>query len=148
MKRTQTLPPPAKVSYDRVEFETHNYYDPQPRTDADAFILRRCLHNNSDSDCIRILRAVVPGLEAGGPTTRLLVIEKILPAWNAYSTRHKTKMLRREDIIMMISAGGKERTLEEFQALAAAADERFQVRLPNLFFSLHPLLSFLPLVLK
>lgn len=36
---------------------------------------------------------------------------------------------------MMISVGGKERTLEEFQALAAAADERFQVRLPKKYFS-------------
>ena len=127
VKRIQNLPPAEKVTYDRVEFEPYDYYELQPRTDADVFIIRRCLHNNSDPDCVHILRAILPGLEAGGPTARVMIIEKLLPAWNAYSTRHKTKRLRREDIVMMVSVGGKERSLEEFKALATAADERLQV---------------------
>ena len=121
------MSPDEKVAFDKVEFEAYNYFDPQPRKDADAFILRRCLHNNPDSECVKILKAVVPGLENGGRGTRLLINEKLMPAWSASSTRHKTKMLRREDIVMMISVGGKERTLEEFDALIKQADERFEV---------------------
>lgn len=113
---------------------------PQPRTDVDAFILRRCLHNNPDSQCIRILKAVVPGLANSGPNTRLLINEKLMPAWNASNVRHKSKMLRREDIVMMISVGGKERSLEDFERLIKAADERFEVCIPFSVHSPYPML--------
>ncbi|KAK3170073.1 hypothetical protein OEA41_009458 [Lepraria neglecta] len=124
LRRINKMPPDEKATFDKVEFEAYNYFDPQPRKDADAFILRRCLHNNPDSECVKILKAVVPGLENGGRGTRLLINERLMPA---SSTQHKTKMLRREDIVMMISVGGKERTLEEFDALIKQADERFEV---------------------
>jgi hypothetical protein len=80
------------------------------------------------------LKAVVPGVEASGPYARLLIIEKLLPAWNAYSTRRKTKWLRREDIVIMISVGGKEGSLEEFGELLKRADERFEVCIFPFFF--------------
>ena len=121
------MPPDEKTAFDRVEFQAHNYFDPQPRKDADAFVLRRCLHNNPDSECVKILRAVVPGLVDGGSKARLLINEKLMPAWSQTSIRQKTKMLRREDIVMMISVGGKERTLEEFGRLVKEADKRYEV---------------------
>ena len=124
------LPPKEAAAYSRVEFEAYDHFTPQPRTDADAFILRRYLHNISDSDCIRILKAVVPGLANSGPNTRLLVYDKLMPEWNASSVRHKSKWLRREDILMMITMGGKERTLKEFEGLIKAADKRFEVCTP------------------
>ncbi|ESZ93590.1 hypothetical protein SBOR_6019 [Sclerotinia borealis F-4128] len=126
IRRVADLPLSEKAIYDRVEFESHDYYKPQTRKDADAFILRRCLHNNPDDDCIKMLRAVVPGLEHN-PKARLLINEKLMPAWNSSDTRYKTKMLRREDITMMISVGGKERTLEEFGGLVKAADKRLEI---------------------
>lgn len=121
------MPPKEKSAYDRVEFQAYDYFTPQPRKDADAFVLRRCLHNNADAECVKILKAVVPGLESGGPNARLLINEKLMPTWDEAKTRHRTKMLRREDIVMMISVGGKERTLEEFEALVRCADRRFAV---------------------
>ena len=90
-------------------------------------MISRCLHNNLDPECIRILKAVVPGLVHGGPNARLLICEKLLPAWDPSRVRNKTKMLLREDIIMMISSGGKKRSLKDFEALIKAADERFEV---------------------
>ena len=127
LDRISKMPPKEAAAYSRVEFEAYDYYTPQPHTDADAFVLRRCLHINPDSECIRILRAVVPGLANNGPNARLLINEKLLPAWNAWSVRHKSKRLRREDIAMMISVGGKERSLKDFEVLLNAADERFKV---------------------
>jgi hypothetical protein len=126
-KRVNCLSDDEKSIYQHIEFEVHDYYNPQPRTNCDAFILRRCLHNNSDANCIRILNAMVPGIIHGGVGARLLIVEKLLPAWNKYPFRNQTKMLRREDLVMMISCGGKERTLEDFEALAKAADARFEV---------------------
>ncbi|KAM0802682.1 O-methyltransferase-domain-containing protein [Usnea florida] len=121
------MPPKEAAAYSHVEFEAYDQFTPQPRTDADAFILHRCLHNNSDSDCIRILKAVVPGLANSGPSTRLLICEKLMPEWNASSVRHKSKLLRRDDILMMINGGGKERSLKEFEGLIKAADGRYEL---------------------
>ncbi|KAL8704469.1 MAG: hypothetical protein Q9201_002385 [Fulgogasparrea decipioides] len=125
--RITLLPPEERVAYDQVTFEAHNYYEPQPRSNIDVFILRHCLHNNTHTECAKILRAVVPGLEKGRPEARLLVIEKLLPAWGAPNTPYKTKKLRREDVVMMISCGGKERTLEDFRTLMEEADRRLVI---------------------
>ena len=130
LDRISSLPPKEAAAYSRVEFEAYDYHTPQPRMDADAFVLRRCLHINPDSECIRVLKAVVPGLENNGSKARLLINEKLMPTWNASSVRHKTKRLRREDIVMMVSIGGKERSLKDFEALLSAADERLQVYRP------------------
>lgn len=130
ISRVNNMGPEEKARYDRVEFEVYDYRNPQPRRDADIFILRRCLHNNSDANCVAILKAVTPGLDKAGPGARLLINEKLLPPWNAYATRHATKNLRREDVIMMISVGGRERTLDDFRALLKEADARFEVIYP------------------
>ena len=127
LNRISRMPLKEAATFSRVEFEAHDYYTPQPRTDADAFILRRCLHINPDSDCVRILKAVVPGLANNGPNARLLINEKLLPAWNASRPRHWSKRVRREDVVMMISVGGRERSLKEFEMLLNAADGRFKV---------------------
>ena len=134
------MSPKEAAAYSRVEFEAYDQFTPQPRTDADAFILHRCLHNNSDSDCIRILKAVVPGLANSGPNTRLLICEKLMPEWNASSVRHKSKLVRRDDILMMITGGGKERSLKEFEGLIKAADGRFEVCIPFPVHSQRPML--------
>ncbi|TEY43705.1 hypothetical protein BOTCAL_0362g00090 [Botryotinia calthae] len=126
IQRIASLSPTEKSFYDRVEFESHDYYTPQTRTDADAFILRRCLHDNPDDDCIKMIKAVIPGLEHN-PKARLLINEKLMPVWNSSDTRYKIKMLRREDIALMISVGGKERTLEEFVGLIRGADKKLEI---------------------
>lgn len=127
LDRLSKMPSKEAAAYSRVEFEVYDYDTRQPRTDADAFLLYRCLHINRDSECIRILKAVVSGLANNGPNARLFINEKLLPAWNASSVRHRSKRLRREDIVMMISVGGKERSLKDFEVLLNAADERFKV---------------------
>ena len=63
----------------RLTFQQHNFFDPEPVHDANAFLLRQCLHNYNDSDCIKILRAVVPALEKCNPRTPLLINEIIMP---------------------------------------------------------------------
>ncbi|KAL8941469.1 MAG: hypothetical protein Q9211_001812 [Gyalolechia sp. 1 TL-2023] len=123
-RRVALLPLDEKVGYERVAFEAHDYYEPQPRSNMDAFILRHCLHNNPDDRCTAILRAIVPGLENGRLGSRLLIIEKVLPPWGTPLAPYQAKWLRREDVVMMIGTGGKERTLEDFKMLVEEADKR------------------------
>ncbi|KAL9031066.1 MAG: hypothetical protein Q9196_000876 [Gyalolechia fulgens] len=126
-RRVALLPPDEQVGYERVMFEAHNYYEPQPRSNMDAFILRHCLHNNLDDQCAVILRAIVPGLENGSLGCKLLIIEKVLPPWGTPLAPYQTKWLRREDVVMMIGSGGKERTLDEFKTLVEEADSRLTI---------------------
>lgn len=129
--RVELLPADQKAAYERVQFEAYNYYEPQPRSSMDAFIFRHCFHNNTDLECVKMLRAVVPGLEHSSARARLLIIEKLLPGWRKSLPLYDSKRLRRQDVIMMISCGGKERTLEDFRALVGEADGRLTVCLPS-----------------
>ncbi|KAH7087100.1 S-adenosyl-L-methionine-dependent methyltransferase [Paraphoma chrysanthemicola] len=65
----------------RVTFQQHSYFDIQPVTDADAFFLRQCLHNNNDADCIKIIQALVPALGKCKRHTPLLINDVIMPEY-------------------------------------------------------------------
>ncbi|KAI0118757.1 O-methyltransferase-domain-containing protein [Nemania sp. FL0031] len=110
----------------RVTFQQHDFFDPQPVQDASAFLLRQCLHNNSDSDAVKIIRAVVPALERCAPGTPLLINEVILPEPGT-ATRFEEHHLRQVDFCMMVTLGAKQRSEGEFGRLVREADERLEV---------------------
>lgn len=112
----------------RITFQQHDYFHPQPVHDADAFLLRQCLHNLKDSDCIQILRAVVPALERCRNKTPLLINESIMPQSGGPTTRYADNYLRQMDFLMLVCYGeAKERTEREFDALLKAADPRLEI---------------------
>ncbi|KAI8941477.1 hypothetical protein NX059_002695 [Plenodomus lindquistii] len=71
-----------QAAFDEVEFEARNYYAPQKRTNADAYLLHFVLHNNNDENCVKILQAVVPVLAAidNPEDARLLSAKRVMPA--------------------------------------------------------------------
>lgn len=83
----------------------------------DAYILKRILHDWSDPQCLRILRCCRAAMSA---QARLLVADAVIPAGNA---PHPGKVM---DMLMMVFAGGRERTEQEFEALFAQAGLRLQ----------------------
>ncbi|RGP79393.1 hypothetical protein FLONG3_2448 [Fusarium longipes] len=66
----------------RVSFMQHDFFTKQPITDASTFLLRHCLHNWNDKDCIRIIRALIPALEKCRPGAQILINEVILPEYD------------------------------------------------------------------
>lgn len=80
---------------------------------ADLYLLKSVLHNWSDDDALRILRAC---RQAMADNCRLLVIERIVPAGNEPS---EAKLF---DINTSVAAGGRERSKEDYEALFDAAD--------------------------
>ena len=54
----------------------HDFFDPQPVTDADVFVMRAVVHDWSDTFADKILKRL---REAAQPHTRLLCVEKIIP---------------------------------------------------------------------
>jgi hypothetical protein len=83
----------------------------------DAYVLKRILHDWSDSQCLRILRCCRAAMRA---RARLLVADAVVPAGN---TPHPAKVM---DMLMMVFAGGRERTEQEFEALFTQAGLRLQ----------------------
>jgi hypothetical protein len=110
----------------RVTFQQHDFFQPQPVYDASAFLLRQCLHNYADADCIKILRAVVPALEKCKPGTPLLINDVILPEAGT-TTLYESNYLRKLDLTMLVCLGAKQRSEREFGELLKKADERFTV---------------------
>ncbi|KAJ4350204.1 uncharacterized protein N0V89_008825 [Didymosphaeria variabile] len=95
-----------------LEFQEHDFFKEQPIKGAKFYYLRHILHDWTEEDSIRILKAVVPAL---GPESLLVIDEVVLPdeklPWQAAYM----------DLTMMASLGGVERTKKEFEMLLEAA---------------------------
>ncbi|KAL6788100.1 S-adenosyl-L-methionine-dependent methyltransferase [Trichoderma camerunense] len=125
------FPPPALGSDNqlapKVKFQQHNFFEPQPVTNAKAYFMKHSLHNHPDADCVRILRSLVAALEKAGPATPLLINEGVLPSPGESMRRDQELTLRRGDMCMMVTLSAKERTRKQFQQLLKEADPRLQI---------------------
>jgi 2,7-dihydroxy-5-methyl-1-naphthoate 7-O-methyltransferase len=96
---------------DRCEVVGQSFFDPLP-TGADAYLLSRVIHDWDDAAAIAILRRCA---EAAGGAGRVLVIESHAAA-DGDSAAFAEMNLR-----MLVLAGGRERTIDHYSALAATA---------------------------
>jgi O-methyltransferase domain len=111
----------------RVTFSRHDFFTAQPVQDVDAYLLRSCLHNWGDADCVRMLQAFVPAMEAN--RAALLINESVIPGTcgGGALPLHVERKLRSVDVAMFVIANAKQRTERDFRDLLAAADSRFKV---------------------
>ncbi|MBB5079140.1 methyltransferase [Nonomuraea endophytica] len=91
----------------RCSFAGQSFFDPLP-AGGDAYVLRRVIHDWSDDDSRRILRRCA---DAAGPEGRVVVIEQ----------RADPAMFAEMDLRMLVLSGGRERTADDYTALAAGA---------------------------
>ena len=61
---------------DRVSFETHDFFTPQPIKDADVYFFRAIFHDYSDKYAVQILQNLVPALKKGA---RVIIQDPHLP---------------------------------------------------------------------
>lgn len=59
----------------RIMFVEHDFFQTQPLT-AEVYLFRQILHDWSDTDCVRILKALLPALKTGA---RILISECVMP---------------------------------------------------------------------
>lgn len=83
---------------------------------ADLYLLKHVLHDWADDTCDSILQNCRRSLRPGG---RVIVIELLA------DDIEPTTLLAQFDLTMMVVCGSKERTLDEYKALFAAAGLRF-----------------------
>ncbi|KAJ8465924.1 hypothetical protein OPV22_028476 [Ensete ventricosum] len=82
----------------------------------DAIFIKWVLHDWTDEECIKILRNCWKVLPEKG---KVMVVEYILPV--VPEPNLITQGIFTLDMVMMIQTGGKERTRQEFEALAKEA---------------------------
>ncbi|KAH8694082.1 putative O-methyltransferase [Talaromyces proteolyticus] len=107
----------------QIKFMKHDFFSPQTVT-ADIYIFRHILHDWSDEDCLRILRALEGALKPGA---KVLVSEGVVPESAARATGVlDEKQIRIEDAFMLSVHMAKERTVSDFVALFRQASPKFR----------------------
>lgn len=128
--------------YKCVQFMPHDFFSEQPLTGVDVFLLRMILHDHEDAQCLRILRALIPGLKEG---SRVVLIEVCLPEpgtlgileekqirWVFFPSLSLSFLIlikscfRTMDMNMLSLFNARERDAEEWKMLFANAHPHFK----------------------
>lgn len=110
---------------ERVEVMAGDFFAALPRV-VDAVMLKSVLHDWNDEDAVRILRRARDALAARG---RVLVIERVMPGRMEDSPDHRTTA--RSDLNMLVGLGGRERSIDGYDALLSRAGLARQRVLPS-----------------
>ncbi|KIW93077.1 uncharacterized protein Z519_05682 [Cladophialophora bantiana CBS 173.52] len=114
------LPPELK---DRVSFQAHDFFTPQPVQGADVYLLRFILHDYSDTHATLILKSLLPALKS---TSKLLVMDGVLPEPGSMAPSEE-RQIRVMDLEMMTNFNAKERELDDWRSLFSRADPRLKI---------------------
>jgi 2,7-dihydroxy-5-methyl-1-naphthoate 7-O-methyltransferase len=93
---------------DRVDANAQSFFDPLP-AGADLYVLKSVIADWPDAEATAILRRCAEAARAARPPGRVVVMGGATPEAGS------------DDLLMLVLVGGKERTVEEFRALAGAA---------------------------
>ena len=111
----------ARGVADRVTITSGSFFDGVP-SGGDAYLLSHIIHDWTEALCLTILGHC---RSAMAPTSRVLIIEMVLPSGNA---PHPGKML---DMMMLVGPGGQERTEPEYGTLLSKAGLRLTKVVPT-----------------
>jgi hypothetical protein len=111
----------ARGVSNRVSIEAGNFFESVP-TGGSAYLLSHIIHDWSEEQCLTILSNC---RKAMAPTSRLLIIEMVLPSGD---TPHLGKML---DMVMLVAPGGQERTEAEYASLLTKGGFRLSRVVPT-----------------
>lgn len=98
-----------EVASRNISFVDGDFFKKQP-PEADIYLLKKILHDWPDEAALQILKNIVSAMKPG---SKLYIIEIVLDPDEFFG--HGL------DLVMMALFAGKERTLEQFQTLAAQA---------------------------
>ncbi|KAK3310397.1 O-methyltransferase [Chaetomium strumarium] len=116
----EAVPPDVRG---RVRFMPHSFVTPQPLP-ADLYMIKQCLHNWPDYQCVRILQALVPALRPGA---RVLIVDGLVPPPGEMPIVME-RNVRAYDMLMLASTPGREREEHDWRRIFNEADERFKVK--------------------
>ncbi|KAK5050031.1 hypothetical protein LTR84_004151 [Exophiala bonariae] len=109
---TSVIPPELR---DRFTFQEHDFYAPQPVKHAAVYFLRMIMHDYSDAYCLKILRRIVPSM---APSSRIVIMDQVSPPVGVVPSAIE-RMMRTQDLQMMLLTNARERDAAEWQELIA-----------------------------
>ncbi|KAI3393977.1 hypothetical protein diail_3338 [Diaporthe ilicicola] len=104
----------------RVEFQSHELFEPQ-KVQADVYFFRMVFRNWGDKYAVNALKAQIPALR---PRAKILIQDVCMPEQDSIPL-WRERIQRSVDMSLKNFFNGRERYLDEWKALLAAADERF-----------------------
>jgi O-methyltransferase domain/Dimerisation domain len=107
--------------FDRCEIAGGNFFESVPKG-ADAYVLKRIIHDWDDDICVGLLRRCRDAVRDGG---RVIVVDAVVPAGNEF---HFSKPI---DLLMMVLNDGRERTAAEFKRLFGSAGLKIKQIVPT-----------------
>ncbi|VUC36746.1 unnamed protein product [Clonostachys rosea] len=120
----------------RVEFMKHEPFETQT-LEADVYFFRMVFRNWNDNYAVQILKAQIPALRPGA---KILIQDGCMPEPDSFPLWLE-RVQRGVDLALKCYTNGRQRYLDEWKALLAAADERF--RLHQVFMPKDSLLAIL-----
>lgn len=108
----------------RLTFQAHDFTQPQPVRGADAYLLRMILHDWPDGEAAKILRNIVAAMDK--VNSRLLIMDTVLPMPGSVPVSVE-RIVRVRDLTMIQAFNSKERDLDDWKDLLAAADPHLQL---------------------
>ncbi|EXJ88623.1 hypothetical protein A1O1_05553 [Capronia coronata CBS 617.96] len=114
---TSVIPPELRP---RFTFMPHDFYSLQPVRGAAVYFLRMILHDYSDPYAMKILRAVVPSM---APESRIVIMDQVMPPAVGLVPDPVERMMRTQDLQMMMLTNAKERDAGEWDDLLRKAGD-------------------------
>jgi len=105
-----------------IEFQVHDFFEPQPIHGAQVYLLRWILHDWPDNYAIRILKALIPGLQHGAS---VVINDYVGPGQAGKLPLLAERFVREMDMVMLANHNTYEREVEDWNRIVAEADSRF-----------------------
>jgi hypothetical protein len=108
---------------ERVSFQAHDYFTPQPLKNS-HYLLKHILHDWLDQYDIKIIRNILPQL---GPDSRIFVVHSVVPKHGGlpyFLEGYMTTL----NLQMEVASRSKERSAEEWESLFKAADPSLEMK--------------------
>ncbi|WP_030673110.1 methyltransferase [Streptomyces sp. NRRL B-1347] len=102
---------------DRCHLVRGDFFDALP-TGSDVYVLSNVLHDWNDADALRVLRRCAEAAAATGPDSRVLIADRLT------DQDGDPRLVTMLDLRMLVTVGGRERTLTQLTRLAEAAGLR------------------------
>lgn len=109
---------------DRIQFLEHDFFKDQPIRDADVYFFRRVLMEWSDTDAVKIIKALKPALKVGAvvQVQDFYVPEPgTCPLW-------QERKFRNSDMLAFALSNGGQRDLEEWKGIFEKAGTGFEFK--------------------
>lgn len=99
---------------DRIRYQAHDFFTPQPVKDADIYFFRWIFHNHSDKYATKILENLIPALKKGA---RVLINDHCLRDGFGEENLWDEKIIRTMDLVMLTLLNATERSEGQYKNL-------------------------------